>query len=54
MRGGTKVNATTGTEMTPIVTRGAVVMSASAIVETMGSAGGSVPLIDVREAMSVG
>ena len=54
VRGSTKVNTTTRTEVTSIVTCGAVVMSVGTIVEMMGGVGGSVSLIDVRKAMGTG
>ena len=51
MRGGVKVNAATQTEVTEIVTCSAATMSVGTIVKMMGGVGGSVSLIDVREAM---
>ena len=53
MRGGMKVNMTTWTKVTAIITCGAAMMSANTIVETMGGMGGSISLIDIREAVCV-
>ena len=53
VRGGAKVNTTPRTEMTAIVTgSAAMAMVLDTVVKTMGSAGCSVSLIDVREAVS--
>ena len=53
MRGGVKVDTTTRTKVTSIVTRDATAMGARAVVETVGGMGDSVPLINVGEAMGM-
>src|SRR5882724_4645932 len=53
VRGGAKVDTTPRTEVTAVVTgSAAMTMVLDTVVETMGGAGGSVSLVDVREAMS--
>ena len=55
VRGGAKVDTTPRTEVTAVVTgSAAMTMVLDTVVETMGGAGGSVSLVDVREAMSPG
>src|SRR5882724_3966015 len=53
VRGGAKIDTTPRTKMTAIVTgSAAMTMVLDTVVETMGSAGYSISLIDVREAVS--
>ena len=52
MRGGSKVDMTPRTEVTAVITGGAIMMVVlDTVIETMGSAGCSVSLIDIREAI---
>ena len=48
---GAKVNATSRTKVTSIVTCDVVTVGTDTVVETMGGTADSVPLIDVREAV---
>ena len=54
MRGGTHVDTTSGTKVTVIVTAGLGAMADDAVIKAVRGVGDGVPLIDIREMVSMG